>query len=45
MRAVVDLLDMPRVSHQSDFQVLTLPNRKKIPLAIVANTGTVRRQP
>jgi hypothetical protein len=45
MRAVIDLLDLPRVSRRSDFQVLALRNRKKIPLAIIANTGTVRMQP
>jgi hypothetical protein len=42
---VVDLLDLPQVSRRSDFQVLTLLKRKKIPRTIVANTGTVRMQP
>ena len=45
MRAVVDLLDLPRLMRRSDLQVLKLLNRKKIPLAIIANTGTVRMQP
>jgi hypothetical protein len=38
---VVDLLDMPLVSRRSDFQVLALLSRKKIPLAIIANTKIV----
>jgi hypothetical protein len=42
---LVVLLDMPLVSRRSDFQVLTLLKRKKISLAIIANTGTVRMQP
>ncbi len=45
MRTQVDLLDLPQVSRQSDFQVLTLLNRKKISLAMIADTGPVRMQP